>query len=514
MSDSASQPSILLVEDDIQLFNEIKSLMGFMGFNTFYVNDLDALSGALNSSEFTAVLLGNFQNEDARQKALTLIKPSAIPVILFNQNKINLDKYQSQYDQVLAHLEMPLKYEPVSNALQQASMQFAAADTESVKKQVSSIPKLGGSSPAIQYVRTMIEQVAKTDASVLILGESGTGKEVVARNIHALSNRCKGGFVPVNCGAIPSELLESELFGHEKGAFTGAISSRQGRFELAEKGTLFLDEIGDMSLPMQVKLLRVLQERTFERVGSNKSISADVRILAATHRNLEANIKGGKFREDLFYRLNVFPIELPALRERLEDVPFLLQDQIDKLEADERGSVRLTAAATEMLSQYAWPGNVRELSNLVERLSILYPESIVDAQHLPSKYQSLSNAASPKKSTSKPPFNPAFMFADLDDDDSLLDDEQHSAPEKLPTNLPERISAGLAETAITPIQAASAEMGEEGLDLKEHLANMEINLIKQALNSTGGVVAHAAKLLKMRRTTLVEKLKKYGINNS
>lgn len=515
MSDSASQPSILLVEDDLPLFNEIKSLMGFMGFNTFYVNDLDALSGALNSSDFTAVLLGEFQNEDARQKALTLIKPSAIPVILFNQNKINLDKYRSQHELVLAHLEMPLKYEPVSHALQQASNQSPVVNTETVKKQVSSIPKLGGSSPAIQYVRTMIEQVAKTDASVLILGESGTGKEVVARNIHALSNRCKGGFVPVNCGAIPSELLESELFGHEKGAFTGAISSRQGRFELAEKGTLFLDEIGDMSLPMQVKLLRVLQERTFERVGSNKSIAADVRILAATHRNLEANIKDGKFREDLFYRLNVFPIELPSLRERLEDVPFLLQDQIDKLEADERGSVRLTAAATDMLSQYFWPGNVRELSNLVERLSILYPDSIVDAQHLPAKYQSLSNASSQRKmSTSKPPFNPAFMFADLDDDDDLSDESQINTPEKLPINLPERITAGLAEAAITPSQAASVEMGEEGLDLKEHLANMEIKLIQQALNSTGGVVAHAAKLLKMRRTTLVEKLKKYAINNS
>jgi len=513
MSDSSSQPSILLVEDDTSLFNEIKSLMGFMGFNTFYVNDLEALTGALNSGDFTAVLLGDFQGEDARQKALASIQPSSSPVILFNQDKLNLDKYQTQFEQVIAHLEMPLKVEPVSSALQQARSQQSLTNTETVKKQVSSIPKLGGSSAAIQYVRTMIEQVARSDASVLILGESGTGKEVVARNIHALSNRCKAGFVPVNCGAIPSDLLESELFGHEKGAFTGAISARQGRFELAEKGTLFLDEIGDMSLPMQVKLLRVLQERTFERVGSNKSIPADVRILAATHRNLEANIKDGKFREDLFYRLNVFPIELPSLRERLEDVPFLLQDQIDKLEAEERGSVRLTAAATEMLSQYPWPGNVRELSNLVERLSILYPDSIVDAQHLPPKYQSPGAIAPQKKKlTSRPPFNPALMFADLDDDD-LLEGDQGNLPEKLPENLPEKISAGLAEAAITPNQATVETIGEDGLDLKEHLANMEINLIKQALSSTDGVVAHAAKLLKMRRTTLVEKLKKYGINN-
>lgn len=516
MSDNAAQPGILLVEDNSSLFNEIKSLMGFLGYDTYYVNDLDSLQGALNSADFSAVLLGEFQSEAARQQALELMKPALIPVILFNQDKINLEKYQSQQYGVIAHLELPLKFEPVNAALQQAQALSEASDADNLKKQVNSIPKLGGSSAAIQYVRTMIEQVARTDASVLILGESGTGKEVVARNVHALSKRCKAGFVPVNCGAIPADLLESELFGHEKGAFTGAINSRQGRFELAEKGTLFLDEIGDMSLPMQVKLLRVLQERTFERVGSNRSIDADVRILAATHRNLEANITNGKFREDLFYRLNVFPIELPALRERLEDVPFLLQDQIDKLEADGRGSVRLTAAATEVLSQYAWPGNVRELSNLVERLSILYPDSIVDARHLPAKYQSLGGTAPKKTTAAKPPFNPAMMFADLDDDED--DDNEQNMPGKLPADLPEKISQGLAGEAFSghaPISASSpVAMGEEGLDLKEHLANMEINLIKQALQNTDGVVAHAAKLLKMRRTTLVEKLKKYDIKAS
>jgi len=515
MSDSAAQPAILLVEDNSSLFNEIKSLMGFMGYDTFYVNDLDSLQGALNSADFSAVLLGEFQGEAARQQALELMGSGAIPVILFNQDKINLGKYQSQQHAVIAHLELPLKFEPVNTALQQAQALCEASDADNLKKQVNSIPKLGGGSSAIQYVRTMIEQVARTDASVLILGESGTGKEVVARNVHALSKRCKAGFVPVNCGAIPADLLESELFGHEKGAFTGAINSRQGRFELAEKGTLFLDEIGDMSLPMQVKLLRVLQERTFERVGSNRSIDADVRILAATHRDLEASIRNGKFREDLFYRLNVFPIELPSLRERLEDVPFLLQDQIEKLEAEGRGSVRLTAAATEVLSQYAWPGNVRELSNLVERLSILYPDSIVDAQHLPAKYQSLTGAAQKKSNGAKPPFNPAMMFADLDDDDD--EDSADNLPGKLPADLPEKISQGLAGEAFSGHEMTSVApvpMDENGLDLKEHLASMEINLIKQALQTTEGVVAHAAKLLKMRRTTLVEKLKKYDIKAS
>ncbi|MCW8935144.1 MAG: sigma-54 dependent transcriptional regulator [Gammaproteobacteria bacterium] len=509
MSSTSPQPGILLVEDDSQIFNEIKSLMGFMGFDTFYVNDLNALTGALNSGEFTCVLLGEFQGNRSRLEALEKIQSSAVPVILFNQDKINLEKYQPQFSVISSHFEMPLKYAPVSLALEAICNSDNNVNATTVGKLISRIPKLGGGSSAIQYVRTMIEQVAKTDASVLILGESGTGKEVVARNIHALSNRCKAGFVPVNCGAIPADLLESELFGHEKGAFTGAINSRQGRFELAEKGTLFLDEIGDMSLPMQVKLLRVLQERTFERVGSNKSIQSDVRILAATHRNLELNIKDGKFREDLFYRLNVFPIELPSLRERLEDVPFLLQDQIDKLEADNRGTVRLTAEATEMLSQHSWPGNVRELSNLVERLSILYPDSIVDAQHLPPKYQPAS-AFKPEVNSfkAKPPFNPALMFADLDEDDEI----ERSLLKKLPADLPQKISDGFSETAITkPVAAAALE--DDGLDLKEHLAGMEVQLIKQALGKTDGVVAHAAKLLKMRRTTLVEKLKKYNIKS-
>jgi len=505
------QAGILLVEDDIQLFNEIKSLMGFMGYDTYYVNDLDALNGSLNSGEFSAVLMGQFQGARAREEALQRIQSVGLPVILFNQDTSSLEKYQGQYERVIAHLEMPLKYEPVAAALKQAQSFSASDAVSSVQKLVSRIPRLGGSSAAIQYVRTMIEQVAKTDASVLILGESGTGKEVVARNIHALSNRCKAGFVPVNCGAIPADLLESELFGHEKGAFTGAISARQGRFEMAEKGTLFLDEIGDMSLPMQVKLLRVLQERTFERVGSNKSIQADVRILAATHRNLEANIKDGKFREDLFYRLNVFPIELPALRERLEDVPFLLQDQIDKLEAENRGSVRLTAEAIEMLGQYSWPGNVRELSNLIERLSILYPDSIVDAQHLPPKYQPASSFKPVKERFgSSPPVNPALMFADLDEDDEI----ERSLLKKLPDDLPRKISEGYAdaESVQAPAQPMVAdEMDDNGLDLKEHLAGLEVSLIRQALDKTDGVVAHAAKLLKMRRTTLVEKLKKYNI---
>ena len=208
---------------------------------------------------------------------------------------------------------------------------------------------------------------------MLVLGESGTGKEVVSRAIHQRSPRRDGPFVAINCGAIPADLLESELFGHEKGAFTGALTARKGRFEMAEGGTLLLDEIGDMSLPMQVKLLRVLQERSFERVGGNQTIRCNVRVVAATHRDLETRIAEGKFREDLFYRLNVFPIEVPALRERREDLPALVETIAAQLARTGRGEVRFTPEALQALSSYEWPGNVRELTNLVERLAVLHP---------------------------------------------------------------------------------------------------------------------------------------------
>ena len=234
-----------------------------------------------------------------------------------------------------------------------------------------------GKSKQIQAVKELIDQVASTQANVLILGESGTGKELIARNIHATSSRCESAFIPVNCAAIPSELLESELFGHEKGAFTGAVSFRQGRFELANNGTIFLDEIGDMPLNMQVKLLRVLQERCFERIGGTKTIKSNVRIIAATHQKLEDNIENGKFREDLYYRLNVFPIHIPSLRDRLEDVP-LLVDYFMKTLRKELAICKLTDSTVEQLSQYDWPGNVRELANIMERLCILFPDKVVE----------------------------------------------------------------------------------------------------------------------------------------
>jgi sigma-54 specific flagellar transcriptional regulator A len=322
-----------------------------------------------------------------------------------------------------------------------------------------------GSSAVVRRVREQIGKVAPFDTTVLISGESGTGKEGVARELHAHSPRACGPFVPVNCGAIPAELLESELFGHEKGAFTGAISTRRGRFELAEGGTLFLDEIAEMSAVMQVKLLRVLQERVYERVGSGEVRMADVRIVAATNRDLEQEVAAGRFRGDLYFRLNVFPIELPPLRERREDLPELLDDLNVRMIAKSFAPVRFAHCAQAALGRYPWPGNVREFENLLERLAITAPDELVTAAMLPAKFGGADMPALAEPAT----------------------DEASEPP---------------------PAGGGGLHLPADGLCLKSTLAAIEHQLIEQALARSGGVVAHAARLLGVGRTTLLEKLRK------
>ena len=327
--------------------------------------------------------------------------------------------------------------------------------------------RIVGESSAIKQVLYLINQVANSDTTVLICGESGTGKEDVARALHEKSKRRNKLFIPINCGAIPHDLLESELFGHVKGAFTGAIQERKGRFELAEGGTLFLDEIGDMPLAMQVKLLRVLQERCFERVGSNKTQLTDVRIIAATHRNLEEAIENGEFREDLYYRLNVFPIDMPPLRDRIEDLPLLINQFVSERIKQSMPGMQLLPAAQQALKNYPWSGNVRELVNLVERLSILYPNGSVDVHNLPKKFQgSLCVTATSK----------------FDENNNTSDQE------------------------------FSFQFSQVRIDLKEYLNQTEKSLIKQALDEADWVVTRAASFLGVRRTTLVEKIKKHSLS--
>ncbi len=358
-----------------------------------------------------------------------------------------------------------------------------------------------GNSVVIQNVKKLITQVAKSNANVLILGESGTGKEVVANCLHQLSKRSEMPYVPVNCGAIPKDLLESELFGHEKGAFTGALTQRKGRFELAQGGTLFLDEIGDMPLSMQVKILRVLQERIFERVGGNKSIQADVRVIAATHRDLEDEVKEGRFREDLYYRLNVFPIEIPPLRDRVEDIPLLFKVLNQNMQVDMDLSVQMTQEAMASIMQHSWPGNVRELSNLVERLGIMFPEEPVTWDDLPEKYQyEISHLSE------WPELDPDLQAESREEMDIA---EVKDTADVLRSPDEEQNSEQNEPVQKSPSQAAINTLPEHDFDLKEHMANLEYSLIQQALKESDGVVAHAAKRLNMRRTTLVEKLRKY-----
>ncbi|MFQ1933367.1 sigma-54 dependent transcriptional regulator [Aeromonas veronii] len=465
---------VLIVDADAQRRQQLGTVLSFMGIPWQEVAQSDLDVAIESSGPLQGVLVGELTDRPLSELLAAFPRTPFLSLVeadLPNSNFIGVALSPFTYESLTRHLHFC-----------QAFVSLHPRQQTHDKGQAL-LRLLVGKGKGIQEVRRLIGQVAETDANVLILGESGTGKEVVARAIHELSARSAGPFVPINCGAIPAELLESELFGHEKGAFTGAIAARRGRFELAQGGTLFLDEIGDMPLPMQVKLLRVLQERQFDRVGGGKAVQADVRVIAATHRDLEAMIRTQAFREDLYYRLNVFPIETPPLRDRADDIPLLLQELLNRHAEQHKGIIRLTQRAMESLMQYAWPGNVRELSNLIERLLILYPNQIVDVADLPGRYRLLPCEPRDERLT------------EMDERDALAAVFQ-SPPE---------LDPGIAMPL--PMQ-----LPQEGVNLKEMLADLEVELIRQALESQDGVVARAADLLSMRRTTLVEKMKKYGMS--
>jgi len=367
---------------------------------------------------------------------------------------------------------------------------------------------LGNSAP-MQQVKLLIQQVAQSNASVLILGESGTGKELVAKAVHQESTRCEYAYVPVNCGAIPAELLESELFGHEKGAFSGASSAKKGRFELAHKGTLLLDEIGEMPLNMQVKLLRVLQEQVIDRVGSEKPRAIDVRIVAATHQDLSDKVASRDFREDLYYRLNVFPIQMPPLRDRGEDILLLWHFFAKELCFGDDAPVSLSAAAAHDLMQRQWKGNCRELRNLVERMSILYPGTQITLQNLqPGASMLVSEMIAVEgqaelalhPQTAAPAPMPASMASEEDVPPRLF---EPLAVDEQPSNTDE-----LADILVSGIDIS------QGCDLKQQLIAVETQLIQKALDATSGNVSKASQLLSVRRTTLIEKIKKYQLQEA
>ena len=482
-------PLILLIDDNKTRILQLEAIFQFMGYGVETAGSADYMSCFNETDRLCGVFVGDGIERQATVVNDVVERANKIPVILLINKGAALQVSTIIANNVFQVLEWPTTHpvlKPILDKLSVFGAQTAFTEREGADRRSSSVERLKGKSSAIVGIRKLIDQVAESDATVLILGESGTGKEVVARALHDASLRKDKPFVPINCGAIPGELLESELFGHEKGAFTGALTSRQGRFEMAEGGTLFLDEIGDMPLAMQVKLLRVLQERTFERVGSNKTIHCDVRVIAATHRYLENEIKENRFREDLFYRLNVFPIEIPALKDRAEDIPLLVNDLTARMEASNRGSVRLTNAALAVLMQHEWPGNVRELANLIERLAIMNPKGLVDAADLPEKFQQ-------------------YKVSERIIEDIEAANEEVHLDEYDPVRACEVIGAFESSSG------ALAQLPEQGIDLKEYLNVLEGDLIRQALNECSGVVAHAAKRLNMRRTTLVEKLRKYDL---
>jgi DNA-binding NtrC family response regulator len=356
------------------------------------------------------------------------------------------------------YLTKPVKMDEIlvtlKRALEYRNLKMENINLKNQLKKKYKFENIIGDHEGVEKVFEIVEKVADTDSTILILGESGTGKELIAKAIHYNSYRRERPFIPVNCAAIPSELLESELFGHEKGAFTNAIRTRIGRFELASGGTVFLDEIGDMNPLLQSKLLRVLQERQFERIGGIKTIKIDIRVIAATHQDLKQAVQQKRFREDLYYRLNVIPVRIPPLRERRTDIPLLAHHFLDHFNRSKKKKIKgITDEAMESLMNYDWPGNVRELENTIERVVILVDRDIIGHQDLPERFHALPQPESPQV----------------------------------------------------------LEIPEEGISLDTAVNEYERNLILQALIKTGWVKNKAARLLNLNRTTLIEKIKRQNL---
>ena len=459
-------PRILLVDDDADIRETMVTLLTMNDYSVTSVADGQSAIEEVKKEKFniviTDLMMPKMTGIDVI-KNLKAIDPDLQCIVITGYATVStaVDAMKAgAYD----YLMKPFNGTEVLMLLKRVmELQDLQAENSQLKRTLNQrygYENLIGNSEGIQMVCSLIEKVAETDSTILILGESGTGKELVARTIHYNSPRKNKPLIPINCGAIPETLLESELFGHEKGAFTGASTTRIGRFELADGGTIFLDEIGDMSPTLQVKLLRVLQQREFERVGGVRTIKVDVRIIAATNIDLEHAVHEGKFREDLYYRLNVIPVVIPPLRERADDIPLLMDHFLSHFNKTKKRDIKgFSPAAMDILISYPWPGNIRELENLVERLIILKGNGTICPDDLPDK----------------------FISHTLNNEGAL-----------------------------------HITLPETGVNLKDVVEEFENNLILQAMQKAQGVKNKAAQLLSLNRTTLVEKLKKkkldYHIN--
>ncbi|MBI5469244.1 MAG: sigma-54-dependent Fis family transcriptional regulator [Deltaproteobacteria bacterium] len=455
--------TILLVEDEVYIRESVSEMLEMNGYRVTTAPTGEAGIETARKKDFDVILtdlkLPGASGIDVI-RAVKAVSPNTACIILTGYGSIETT-IEAMKAGAFTYLQKPLVKDHLLVTLEKAyevcEVYSLKAENSKLKKEITNCTEaILGTSSEIQEVRDVIGKIADTDSTVLILGESGTGKELVARALHYGSTRNNKPFVPINCAAIPEDLLESELFGYEKGAFTGAIATKIGRFEAAHEGTVFLDEIGDMSPGLQVKILRVLQEKEFERVGGRSSIKVDVRVVAATNQDLERAVEEKKFRNDLYYRLNVIPIHLPPLRERKEDVALLVSHFIDKIALRKKKTVKgINPEALKMLERYDWPGNIRELENLVERLVVLKePDTFVSVKDLPDK-----------------------------------------------------IRKGSLETSGISAVSFSAE----GLDFNAAVDNFEKDLILSALNKVNGVKKKAAEILNLNRTTLIEKMKRKGL---
>jgi|YNPBryantNP2012_1023418.scaffolds.fasta_scaffold13151_2 DNA-binding NtrC family response regulator len=456
----AFKATVLLAEDDRSTRSSLSQFLKGLGYEVVEASTGHEAMEHLSARPFdivvTDLMLPGVGGLEIL-RALQTDAPGTVGIVITGFGTVQ-NAIEAMRLGVFEYLLKPINFDELQIVLERAlEFQRLRKENRQFKREVQrqfGLQNLIGHSDAMRRILDLIEKVADSDSTVLIYGESGTGKELVARAIHYRSDRMDKPLVPINCAAIPSDLLESELFGYEKGAFTGAHRTKIGRFEYANGGTLFLDEIGEMSPQLQVKLLRVLQEKSFERLGGVRPIQVDVRIIAATNRDLEKAIEEGKFREDLYYRLSVIPIHIPPLRERKEDIPLLVEHFLEKFNTEKGRSVSgVSPKAMEKLTEYSWPGNVRELENLIERLVVLKRTGTIEVEDLPEKIR----------------FGPAR----------------------------------------DPLGAIV--LPEEGIRLEETIHRLERELILQALRRTRGVKKEAAELLGMKRTTLIQKMKRNKI---
>ncbi|WP_408999325.1 sigma-54-dependent transcriptional regulator [Syntrophus buswellii] len=454
---------ILIAEDDDLNRNNLTELLTMEGYEVKAVENGKEAMAAFVEDKYDLVITDLKMPEGDGLELLKFVKdmnPDNIVIMMTGfgtvDSAVEAMKYGA-FDYITKPMKDDLVKLTVSRALSFASLQEENVTLRDNLREKYDFGKMLGYSECIKTIFDTIEKVAKSDSTVIIYGESGTGKELVARAIHFNSDRKNFPLIPVNCGAIPEELLESELFGHEKGAFTGAIRNRLGRFELAQGGTIFLDEIGDMSPSLQVKLLRVIQEKQFERIGGVKTINADVRIIAATNQDLELAVAEKRFREDLYYRINVIPIHLPALRERGPDIAILANHFLQKFAQTKKKDVSsISPEAIACLLHYPWPGNVRELENLIEMLVVLKDGNEIVLEDLPLKIRQFKKEAQ---------------------------------------------------------SIGSIQIPEDGIDFNELVNQFEKDILLNALEKSSGVKNRAAKLLNLNRTTLVEKLKRLNISS-